>query len=167
MEKLLLAAILCLTTSIFAQADEKIDRFSLDAHVNLNFSDMEWVDDPSLPKGGQVSLITGDPSQAGVFMVYVKLPPNYIIPSHTHPFAEAVTVIKGEVGHGTGEKFDREKGEMLGAGSTFLLPANHAHYLWNDEEVIALLVATGPWNITYINPEDDPRNDQSISQNTD
>jgi hypothetical protein len=68
-----------------------------------------------------------------------------------------VTVLKGRVGSGFGVKLDRSKGEVLAAGSSFTLPADEAHYLWNDEEAVVLLVATGPWGITYVNPNDDPR----------
>ncbi len=56
-----------------------------------------------------------------------------------------------------GEKLDRTKGDKLGAGSSFTLPAKHAHYLWNEEETIVLLTATGPWGITYIDQKDAPR----------
>ncbi|MEM7211737.1 MAG: cupin domain-containing protein [Pseudomonadota bacterium] len=90
-------------------------------------------------------------------MVYVKLPPNTVIAPHTHPYADVVTVLKGNVGNGHGKEFDKSGGKMLGAGSTFVLPAGHAHFLWNEEEVIALLTATGPRNINYVNAADDPR----------
>jgi hypothetical protein len=56
-----------------------------------------------------------------------------------------------------GEKLDRQKGDKLSAGASFTLPAGHAHYLWNEDETVVLLTATGPWNIKYINPDDDPR----------
>jgi hypothetical protein len=47
---------------------------------------------------------------------------------------------------------------MLGAGSLLLLPADHPHYVWAaDEEVIIQVTAIGPFDLTYINPEDDPR----------
>jgi hypothetical protein len=47
---------------------------------------------------------------------------------------------------------------MLKAGSSFVLPAGHTHYVWTtDEETVIELIATGPWGITYTNPADDPR----------
>ena len=64
---------------------------------------------------------------------------------------------KGTVRSGFGDKLDRARGEMLAAGSSFSLPAEEAHYLWNDDEAVVLLVATGPWGISYVNPKDDPR----------
>ncbi|MFO7477443.1 MAG: cupin domain-containing protein [Methyloceanibacter sp.] len=93
-----------------------------------------------------------------MFIAYLKFPPDYVIPPHTHPFAEVVTVLRGKAGNGMGEKFAAEQGEVLGPGSGFTLPADHAHYLWTtDEETIVQLIATGPWGIDYSDPKDDPR----------
>jgi quercetin dioxygenase-like cupin family protein len=158
MRTLLAIAILYFSVPAFAAGDQKIDRFTADAYEILNPAELQWADEPSLPKGAKVALFAGKPDAAGVFMAYLKFPANYTIPAHTHPYAELITVLQGRVGNGIGEKFDRDKGDMLEAGSSFTLPANRAHYLWNDEEVVVLLVATGPWNITYTDPKDDPRN---------
>lgn len=57
-----------------------------------------------------------------------------------------------------GETFDKGSGEVLGVGSSVVVPGEHAHYTWTtDEETIVELIATGPWGITYIDPENDPR----------
>lgn len=120
---------------------------------------LAWKDHPALPKGAQFSVLMGDPTKDGeVFVQRVKLPPNYQIPAHTHPYAETVTVIIGSFGLGMGEKLDMQKGEILKAGSFFSLPPKHAHYAWTtDEGAIVQIQATGPAGIEYINPADDPR----------
>ena len=88
----------------------------------------------------------------------VKLPANYKVPPHTHPYAENVTVISGRVGLGMGEKFDPKEGEMVTVGAFFSQPARHAHYVWTGgEEAILQVQFTGPGGIDYINPADDPR----------
>jgi quercetin dioxygenase-like cupin family protein len=140
----------------FAQSDQ-IERMTTSTMDNFELDRIAWKDEPLLPGSAQSALVIGDPSKPGVFMAYLKFPPNYEIPAHTHPFAEVVTVLKGAAWNGMGEKLDRTKGDKLGAGSSFTLPGGHAHYLWNEEETVVLLTATGPWNITYINPDDDPR----------
>lgn len=145
-----------LSTQAFAQ-DDQIQRLATDKMENFELSSIAWKDEPLLPKGAKSALVIGDPSKPGVFMAYLKFPANYEIPAHTHPFAEVVTVLKGTVSNGMGGKLDREKGSKLGVGASFTLPAGHAHYLWNEEESVVLLTATGPWNIKYINPADDPR----------
>lgn len=152
------ALLLFLTTAAYAKDNSKIDRLAPTNHQTIQLDSLKWGDDPSLPKGGKVAIVTGNPGKAGVFIAYAKLPANYVIPAHTHPFAEVITVIKGRIANGYGKKFDRSKAEWVEQGSSFILPANHAHYLYNDKEVIVLLVATGPWGLTYIDPKDDPRN---------
>ncbi|MBX9861370.1 MAG: cupin domain-containing protein [Hyphomicrobium sp.] len=144
------------STHALAQGDQ-IDRLTISKMENFELSGIAWKHEALLPGAAESALIAGDPSKPGVFMAYLKFPANYEIPAHTHPFAEVVTVLKGTVWNGMGDKLDRQKGDKLGAGSSFTLPAGHAHYLWNEEETIVLLTATGPWNITYINPADDPR----------
>ncbi|PPC98337.1 MAG: hypothetical protein CTY31_13560 [Hyphomicrobium sp.] len=154
----LLAGMVLTAASFHALAQQdQIERMTTSKMENFELDKLEWKDEPVLPGDAKSALVIGDPTKPGVFMVYLKFPPNYEIPAHTHPFAEVVTVLKGAVWNGMGEKLDRTKGDKLGAGSSFTLPSGHAHYLWNEEETIVLLTATGPWNITYINPEDDPR----------
>jgi quercetin dioxygenase-like cupin family protein len=152
------AILLAIAGTAYAQDDLTIERMSVDTMETFDPAKLAWKDEPILPKGAKSVLLVGDPSKAGVFIAYLKFPPNYIIPPHTHPFAEIVTVLSGKAGNGMGEKFDKEKGELLSAGAGFSLPADHAHYLWTtDEETIVQLIATGPWGITYTDPKDDPR----------
>ena len=90
-------------------------------------------------------------------MQRVKLPANYQVPLHTHPYAETVTVISGSVGLGMGEKFEKT-GEMGKPGTFYAQPAKHAHYVWTgNEEAIIQVQFIGPGGIDYINPADDPR----------
>lgn len=154
------AIFMAFTTSAIADADQ-IDRMTADKMESFASEKMQWADEPILPKGAKSALLLGDPSKAGVFVARLKFPPNYQIPAHTHPFTEIITVLKGKLGNGMGQKFDSGKGEVLNQSDSFVLPAGHAHYVWTDnEETIVELIATGPWDITYINPEDDPRNHQ-------
>jgi quercetin dioxygenase-like cupin family protein len=117
-----------------------------------------FKDDPAFPKGAQTVLLHGDPAKPGLFILRVKFPPNYVVPPHTHPGFETVTVLSGSMGSGMGEKADLTKGKMLKAGGMLALPANHAHYVWTaDEETIIQVAAVGPFDLVYINPADDPR----------
>ena len=71
----------------------------------------------------------GDPSKAGEMIVQrVKLPANYQVPPHTHPYAETITVLSGSVGFGTDEKLDSTKGELLKVGAFFTQPAKSPHH---------------------------------------
>jgi quercetin dioxygenase-like cupin family protein len=151
MKKLLIfAAVIAVVGSASAQDAMKVIRVTPDA--------ITWKDNPALPKGGQVAVLQGDPTKAEMIVQRVKLPANYKVPPHTHPYAENVTVISGRVGLGMGEKFDAKDGDMVTAGAFFSQPAKHAHYVWTGSEGAILQVQfTGPGGISYINPEDDPR----------
>lgn len=157
--RLIVASTLLLLVAANSWAEDQIERMTIDTMQTFQVDQLDWQPEAILPEGAESVLLLGDPGKAGVFVVLLKFPPNYPIPAHTHPFTEAVTVLKGEIGNGMGNDLDRTKGELLQAGDSFVLPADHAHYLWTTgEETIVQLLATGPWGITYINPDDDPRN---------
>jgi quercetin dioxygenase-like cupin family protein len=121
---------------------------------------MKWMDSAVLPKGAQGAVLIGDPMKSGeVVVVRTKFPANYLVPPHTHPFTETITVISGSVGFGMGEKIDRT-GPMAKPGAVFLNPAGHAHTVWTgDEPAIIQVQYIGPGGgMKFINPADDPRN---------
>jgi quercetin dioxygenase-like cupin family protein len=157
MNKIWIVATALLISSV-AIADDKIQRMTADTMKSFTPETVEWKDEPILPKGAKSVIVVGDPSKAGVFIAWLKFPRNYPIPPHTHPYTEVVTVLSGKLGNGMGKVLDKNKGELLKAGSSFVLPTGHTHYIWTtDEETIVELIATGPWDITYTNPNDDPR----------
>ena len=150
-KSLIAAAMIALSGVAFADEPHQHAR-------ELTPADFKFEDNPAFPKGAQSILIHGDPTKAEFFIIRLKFPPNYVVPVHTHPALESVTVLTGSMGSGMGETLDTSKGKMLEAGSLLILPANHPHYVWTkDEETIIQVAATGPFDIIYVNPEDDPR----------
>ena len=157
--KLIFIASMLLALSGTALAQDQIERMTADKMQSFRADEVNWQPEAILPEGAESVMLVGDPSKAGVFIAWLKLPADYPIPAHTHPFTEVITVLKGQLGNGMGETFDKANGEVLNVGDSFVLPAGHAHYVWTtEEETIVELIATGPWDITYINPGDDPRN---------
>src|SRR5882672_1818578 len=66
---------------------------------------LTWRDHPNIPKGGQLTILVGDPTKTGEVVVQrLKLPPNYHVPPHIHPFTEYGTVISGSFGAGVGAR---------------------------------------------------------------
>ncbi|QNP46214.1 cupin domain-containing protein [Sphingomonas sediminicola] len=57
---------------------------------------------PSLPKGAKLAVVSGDPGQAGPFVIQLKFPPGYAVPPHRHPTDEHVTVVHGALTLGMG-----------------------------------------------------------------
>lgn len=122
--------------------------------------DVKWQSDPAqLPKGTKLSVIFGDPSKPGPFVLRVSLPANTVIAPHTHATAESLTILTGSIQHDMGEKLDKSRGKEVRAGGFVFLPADMPHSLWTGNEATTLQVnGTGPFGLTYVNPADDPSN---------
>jgi quercetin dioxygenase-like cupin family protein len=128
------------------------------AHVMVTPADVQWADGPgSVPPGAKFAVVEGDPKNAALFTMRLKLPAKYRIPAHWHPADEHVTVLSGLFHMGMGDRLDATKGKRLGVGSFAVMPARLQHYAWTDEETIIQLHGMGPWGINYVNPADDPR----------
>lgn len=115
---------------------------------------------PSLPKGAQAAVLSGDPGKPGPFTLRLKFPAGFKIPAHNHPSFEAVTVIAGTFNIGMGDKLDESKGQKLTVGSFIYLPGKMNHFAFASTESIVQINSEGPFAITYVNPADDPRKTQ-------
>jgi quercetin dioxygenase-like cupin family protein len=111
---------------------------------------------PSLPKGAQLAVLSGDPGASGSFVVRVKLPAGYQVPAHNHPTTENVTVVSGTFNVGMGDKLDKKQGQALKAGGFFSMPAKMNHFAWASTAVVIQIHGDGPFAINYVNPADDP-----------
>ena len=111
---------------------------------------------PQLPKGAQVAVVYGDPSKKGLYIIRAKMPDGYAIAAHWHKKAENVTVISGTFNVGMGDKLDKQKGEALGPGGFFGAAPKMRHYAWVTGETMIEVSGMGPFDITYVDPKDDP-----------
>jgi hypothetical protein len=75
-----------------------------------------WKNDRAFPRGVQIAPLIGDPTKAGDTVVLrIKFPSNFMMPPHTHPYSEVVTVVSGRTGTNSGDKPER-KGDLLDPG---------------------------------------------------
>ena len=93
-------------------------------------------------------------------MLRIKFPAGFVIPPHRHTKDEFVTVIAGKVAISSGDKVDRASLKSLPPASFIHLPAGMPHYLWAEAESIVQINGTGPFDVVYIDPRDDPRKQQ-------
>ncbi|HSL68673.1 MAG TPA: cupin domain-containing protein [Longimicrobiales bacterium] len=120
--------------------------------------ELRWGPAPAiLPAGAELAVIEGDPTKAGEFTMRLRMPAGYRIPPHWHPATEHVTVVKGSFFVGMGQRFDRALGKKLPVGAFGALPAGMRHFAWTEEETIIQLHGNGPWSLTYVDSQDDPR----------
>jgi quercetin dioxygenase-like cupin family protein len=150
---------ICLASSLTIALEHSVAQ-EHSAGIVLNQPDgLKWKPGPpSLPKGAQMAVLEGDPSQEGMFVFRVKVPDGYRIPPHTHPKMERVTVIAGTFNIGMGDKFDQNATKAMPAGAYGYWESGMKHFVWTKGETIAQFHGMGPWSIQYVNPADDPRN---------
>lgn len=127
-------------------------------HTPVNADGLTWGPaPPMLPKGAQITVLSGDPFKDGLYVLRLKLPANYKIPAHNHPTSEYVTIVSGKFHIGMGDKLDEKKGVELRAGGFGEAPAHMNHYAWATGETVVQVHGQGPFALTYVNPADDPR----------
>lgn len=115
---------------------------------------------PGLPSGAQASVVSGDPSRPGFYVVRIRAPEGYTIRPHWHTQDEHITVLSGRVEMGIGD----ELGKNItpgGPGAYFELPGGHHHSAVMRGETIVQIDGLGPFDIFYVNPSDDPRTKRS------
>lgn len=125
--------------------------------VMTSIDGVKWMDAPPvLPKGAKAAVVYGDPSKPGLFVLLTKFPASYEIPAHWHPTDENVTVLKGTLYLGMGDKLDKAQGKAVATGGFASLPAKMHHFAYTKKEVIVQLTSMGPFGMTYIDPALDP-----------
>ena len=112
---------------------------------------------PSLPPGAQASALLGSPAKPGPFVLRLRFPHGFVVPPHRHSKDEMVTVISGRFGVSAGERAELAPQKLLPAGSFVHLPAGMPHFAWAEGETVVQINGIGPFDVVYVNPDDDPR----------
>jgi quercetin dioxygenase-like cupin family protein len=112
---------------------------------------------PSLPPGAEAAVLHGNPAKEGPFVLRLKFPAGFTVPPHRHSKDELLTVISGRFSVGAGEKLDPALAKSLPPASFVHLPAGMPHYARADSEAIVQINGVGPFDVTYVDPKDDPR----------
>lgn len=112
---------------------------------------------PTLPHGVQLAVLHGHPAKEGPFVIRLKFPADTQVAPHRHSKEEHVTVISGRFGMGTGDTLSRQDAPLLPPGSFVRIPAGMAHFAWTDQETVVQINGMGPFDVVYVNPDDDPR----------
>jgi hypothetical protein len=154
----ILGILMCLVGSVAPGRDGAGHAGDTD-HVAVRPDAIKWSPaPPDLPPGAQLGVLDGDPGKPGVpFVVRAKLPDGYTVPPHWHQTDENVTVLRGALLVGKGEKLDPAKTEELPAGSFMRMPKTMRHFAMAKGETIIQIHGIGPLEINYVNPAEDPR----------
>ena len=124
----------------------------------VNAAELKWGPaPPAFNPGAQVAVVDGDPFKPGPFVIRVKFPSGFKVMPHWHPTDESVTVISGTLVAGMGGKWDDAAMKTFSAGGFARMPAKSPHYVQAKDETIVQVHGNGPFTLTYVNPNDDPR----------
>jgi quercetin dioxygenase-like cupin family protein len=153
MRKLLSVVLFLFIVAALGQAQEP----KMSTHIAVTAADVKWGQPPpSLSKGAEFAVVSGDPGKAGPFVIRLKFPAGYKVAPHWHPTDEHVTVLSGTMGLGMGEKFDEKAMKELPAGSYGMLPAEMRHFAIAKTAATIQVHGMGPFVLNYVNPADDP-----------
>jgi len=124
-------------------------------HVALEAADLKWGEaPPAFERGAQLAVLSGDPGKPGPFVIRLKAPAGYRVANHWHPTDEQVTLIEGDA---TVQMNDGAQKKTFSRGAFVLLPAQMHHAVSTKGGMTVQVSATGPFELTYVDPKDDPR----------
>lgn len=157
---------LSFTATILAASPEKIIGIPVidDPSKPIMLTPLEAKWKPALsmlPTGAEMSVLEGDPEKPAPFTIRLKLPANYTIPTHWHPYDEHITVISGQLNIGLGDRLDLTKGKAHIAGSYARIPAKMHLFIWTAQETIIQLHGIGPWGLVYVDKNTAPISDET------
>lgn len=120
--------------------------------------DIEWKPFAAFPPSARLAVLVGEPTQAGPYLIRVKVPFDVKLMPHKHPEDRVYTVMSGVFYIGLGETFDGDKVRAYPPGSVIVLPGDTWHFHWaKSGEYVTQVTAIGPLGLDYHDPEDDPR----------
>ncbi len=120
--------------------------------------DIDWKPFPAFPPSARLAILVGHPSEAGPYLIRVKVSAGVKLMPHKHPEDRIYTVMSGVFYIGLGEVFDSDKVAAYPPGSLVVLPGNTYHFHWaKSGEYVTQVTAIGPLGLEYLDPVDDPR----------
>jgi quercetin dioxygenase-like cupin family protein len=124
----------------------------------VNAKDIQWgAAPPMIPKGAKIAVLQGDPGKSGPFVMRLMVPAGYKIPPHWHSQDESLTVISGSFYFGKGDKAETSGAPTITAGAFHYLSGKDHHYLVAKTPSVIQINGNGPFDVTYINAEEDPQ----------
>ena len=105
---------------------------------------------PLKPIQGDVEILKGDPEKPGEFYVMrINELPGTMIPVHTHPVDETLTVVKGSWWFAQGDKWDKASLRELRTGDYAFAPRGTSMFAWCPDGGVVQLQGIGPFVIHW------------------
>ena len=94
--------------------------------------------------------------RAQIFTVRLRFPNGYVLPPHRHPTDEHITVLRGTFLVGTRRGLLARAPRPAPGGRVRHRAANMPHFASARGVTEVQVHAIGPFQLTYVHPEDDP-----------
>jgi hypothetical protein len=138
--------------TVLATADQVSD------HSVVHAQDLNWMKGPEgLAPGSEFAVLEGNPEKAELFTIRLKWPAGYMIAPHFHSQMEQLTVLQGTFYIKMGAVAQNATEMALGTHDFIRLNPSAPHSAYVKEETILQITGMGPFDITYVNADDDPR----------
>jgi quercetin dioxygenase-like cupin family protein len=98
-----------------------------------------------------MAVLEGDPKSEQLFTIRVRTTEPFVLPPHTHPGNERVTVLEGALNVGFGDTVDKAESSRFETGDYYVNRAGAVHFVWSDEPMTIQLTGIGPWAIQPVN----------------
>jgi quercetin dioxygenase-like cupin family protein len=119
-------------------------------HVVLA-SEIQWMPCPeNLPEGCRMAVLEGSPKASDLFTVRFRVKEGMIMPPHTHPKDERVTILKGKAAVAFGIDASREDAREFGPGDYYVNARGAVHSVWLEPGTELQITGIGPWEVDYV-----------------
>ena len=106
---------------------------------------------PLRPMSGDVEILTGDPEKPGEpFVMRIRELPGTIIPLHSHPVDENITIVQGTWYFAVGETWDKSALKELRAGDYAFAPKGSTMFGYCPDGAIVQIHGVGPFVIHWL-----------------
>ncbi len=118
-------------------------------------SSLAWSDfnSPGFASGAKITVLEGNPSSPGRFVLRLSFPDGYQVPLHWHPTTETVTVLSGAGDFGMGNAVDPGAAHAFAAGDFVSIPPGHAHWLSIHAPTVVQVMGNGPFQVNLGAPK--------------
>ena len=147
---LILSLIVSAYVNLWAQVGEMTFPEGKVQHVVLA-KDIEWKPcPPNLPGGCEMAVLEGNPKGDDLFTVRFKISGEFIMPPHTHPKDERVTILQGKAYVAFGKNATKDDAKAFGPGDYYVNARNAVHSVWADPLTILQITGIGPWEANFV-----------------
>ena len=101
------------------------------------------------PMAGDVEILAGHPDSAGPFVMRIRELPGAVVPPHSHPVDEHITVVAGTWHFAVGERFDSAALTAMPTGSYAFAPRGATMFGWSPEGAVVQVHGVGPFHIHW------------------